>query len=158
MTRECFSSIVSLAYVKCKAFLWTFSSRLTHHPGGLVTLSVTVPSPWLPACPRPDGGREYLITVATCLRFGSFPPPKKKKMPALSKWHDHHKINCHCLISHSLDIIWELSNMAGGSRTCRLIALIFFGLTLELHTVHNMVDKIHGGHHNRKCLMKYNGD
>lgn len=69
---------------KCMTSLWKFEelcSRLTYHPCGLVTLSVTIQSPWLPACPRPDGGREYLITVATCLRFGSFPPPKTKYPP-----------------------------------------------------------------------------
>ncbi len=77
-------SLADVRYIKCLTSLWKFeelSSRLTYHPCGLVTLSVTIQSPWLPACPRPDGGREYLITVATCLRFGFFPPPKTKYPP-----------------------------------------------------------------------------
>lgn len=78
------SAYCDLHYIKCLTSQRKFeglSSRLTYHPCGLVTLSVTIQSPWLPACPRPDGGREYLITVATCLRFGSFPPPKTKYPP-----------------------------------------------------------------------------
>ncbi len=44
------------------------------------------------------------------------PSHPQNKITALSKWQDHHKINCHCLNPHSLDIIQELSNEACDSR------------------------------------------
>lgn len=47
-------------------------------PGGLVTKSVTTQSPWRPTWPRPDGGREHLVTVVT--RLGcKFPPSPQKR-------------------------------------------------------------------------------
>lgn len=36
-------------------------------PARLVTKSVTTQSPWRPTWPRPDGGMEHLVTVATSL-------------------------------------------------------------------------------------------
>lgn len=40
---------------------------------GLVTKSVTTQSPWRPTWPRPDGGREHLVTMETSL--GCYHPP-----------------------------------------------------------------------------------
>ncbi|MEQ2198663.1 hypothetical protein XENOCAPTIV_016213 [Xenoophorus captivus] len=52
---------------------------------GVVTASVTTQPPWRPTWPRPDGGREHLVAMVTCLGCNTPPVLRNAHMQNLKE-------------------------------------------------------------------------
>lgn len=74
---------------------------------GPVTMSVTIQPPWRPTWPRPDGGREHLVTVVT--RLGCNTPSSEEML----MWHTKTHISKKASQGKQL-FIWEIIIMKHG--------------------------------------------